>query len=306
MKPIVKNIRDAETNGTINIYAMRYAQQKKDENIAVALPGNLNIQFRKDFCNNIIKYENAIEKSFNPIIDGLEDGTYEYVSLEHVRQKWNEIEALINNANSYNGNNKKLVSYSNMFICAMDYDGVRYYFLAKQKNTSEKILKGKCVFWENQDKLKLLGNNEVFVLNSYVGVIVDLNNKKVLIFDKKIFQQIFKYDDYQKEKVKNNIHIIDDWKFLLSTDLIKEKCSQKNVYSSLAVVFEDENYLKQIKETTPVQLKKNLLARSSNNFTENDFDGDKLKVTSKNINIVMKMLAKGFKFNFFTNNAEQL
>ena len=64
--------------------------------------------------------------------------------------------------------------------------------------------------------------------------------------------------------------------------------------------------MKQIKETTPVQLKKNLLARSSNNFTENDFDGDKLKVTSKNINIVMKMLAKGFKFNFFTNNAEQL
>lgn len=37
----------------------------------------------------------------------------------------------------------------------------------------------------------------------------------------------------------------------------------------------------------------------------NDFQGEQLIVTTRNLNTVMKMLAKGFKFNFFTNNAEQ-
>ena len=39
--------------------------------------------------------------------------------------------------------------------------------------------------------------------------------------------------------------------------------------------------------------------------TENDFDGEQLVVTVQNLDTVMKMLAKGFKFNFFTNVAEQ-
>ena len=38
---------------------------------------------------------------------------------------------------------------------------------------------------------------------------------------------------------------------------------------------------------------------------EDDFQGEQLIVTTSNLNTVMKMLAKGFKFNFFTNNAEQ-
>ena len=39
---------------------------------------------------------------------------------------------------------------------------------------------------------------------------------------------------------------------------------------------------------------------------EADFQWEQLIVTTRNLNTVMKMLAKGFKFNFFTNNAEQL
>ena len=64
--------------------------------------------------------------------------------------------------------------------------------------------------------------------------------------------------------------------------------------------------MEQIQRTTPAQLKNNLLTNSPENFTENDFEGDKLMVTSKNLDTVMKMLAKGFKFNFFTNSAEEL
>ena len=110
----------------------------------------------------------------------------------------------------------------------------------------------------------------------------------------------------KKNGVKSKISIIDKWEFLDSVKLIKTKCSQKNVYRNLAKIFSDEEYMEQIQRTTPAQLKNNLLTNSPENFTENDFEGDKLMVTSKNLDTVMKMLAKGFKFNFFTNSAEEL
>ena len=71
-------------------------------------------------------------------------------------------------------------------------------------------------------------------------------------------------------------------------------------------VFADEEYMEQIKRTPPAKLKENLLTNGSGNFTETDFDGDQLIVTSQNLDSVMKMLAKRFKFNFFTNVAEEL
>lgn len=63
--------------------------------------------------------------------------------------------------------------------------------------------------------------------------------------------------------------------------------------------------MNQIFAITPRELKNNLLENSPENFTENDFQGDLLVVTTGNLDKVMKMLAKGFKFNFFTNSAEQ-
>ena len=135
---------------------------------------------------------------------------------------------------------------------------------------------------------------------------IDIQENKILIFDKKAFQAIFNYDDYQKETVKKDIEIIDQWNFLKSTNIIKDKCSQKNVYRNLAKVFADEEYMEQIKRTPPAKLKENLLTNGSGNFTETDFDGDQLIVTSQNLDSVMKMLAKRFKFNFFTNVAEEL
>ena len=104
--------------------------------------------------------------------------------------------------------------------------------------------------------------------------------------------------------VKNNLNIIDQWSFLSTSDLIKSKHAQKNVYRNLAKVFADQNYLNQIRKTNPAQLKSNLISRTSGAFTNEDFDGDRLKVTSGNIDKFMKMLAQGFKYNFFEDVAE--
>ena len=112
---------------------------------------------------------------------------------------------------------------------------------------------------------------------------------------------------YRREKSKSLAwsSIVDQWSFLESANVIKERCAQKNVYRNLARIFADQEYMEQIQRTTPAQLKNNLLTNSPQNFTEDDFRGEQLIVTTRNLNTVMKMLAKGFKFNFFTNNAEQ-
>lgn len=54
MSELVEHITDARNNGTINVYAVRYNQREKTDNVAVALPGNLNFDFRHDFCENIM------------------------------------------------------------------------------------------------------------------------------------------------------------------------------------------------------------------------------------------------------------
>ena len=78
------------------------------------------------------------------------------------------------------------------------------------------------------------------------------------------------------------------------------------MYRNLAKIFTDKKYLEQIKHTSPDTLKQNLLKRSPDNFKETDFQGDKLIVTDKNLQTVMKMLSKGFNYNFFTDVAEQI
>ena len=201
--------------------------------------------------------------------------------------------------------NRKKVAHSNLYIGTLVYNNQTYYLCAKQGNSSDRLLQGKCVFMTHQDELVKANPDEVFLMSSYVGFVVDPVEEKVLIFDKKAFQAVFKYDDYQKEDVQRKISIVDQWSFLESANVIKERCAQKNVYRNLARIFADQEYMEQIQRTTPAQLKNNLLTNSPQNFKEDDFQGEQLIVTTRNLNTVMKMLAKGFKFNFFTNNAEQ-
>lgn len=223
MTKIINNISDANREGTINVYAVRYNQSDRAKNVAVALPGNLNSDLRDMFCKSIVEYKNAKEEVFNPLSDGVAINTYEYIPLNNVQDKSNELISLLNTALDYHGSNKSKVPFSNLFVCALDYDNNRYYLCAKQKNKSDTILKGKIVMFSNQDELKLSKQSDVFIMSSNVSFIIDESEKKVLVFDKKAFQDIFKYDNYQKEKVQKNIAIVDNWSFLASSELIKRK-----------------------------------------------------------------------------------
>ena len=204
MAEIVEHITDARSDGTINVYAVRYNQRGRSDNVAIALPGNPSFDFRHDFCENIICYKDAHERAFNPTSNGLEDDTYEYVPLENVREKWNEIMNLIDEALDYHGaENRRKVAYSNLYIGALVYNNQTYYLCAKQGNSSDRLLQGKCVLMNHQDELVKANPEEVFLMSSYVGFMIDPLEDKVLIFDKKAFQAVFMYDDYQKPCMKN-------------------------------------------------------------------------------------------------------
>ena len=126
------------------------------------------------------------------------------------------------------------------------------------------------------------------------------------IFERSNFISIFNYYDHLKRSVQSKLPEIDRWDFLASTELIKNKSEQKNVYLNLARVFSDQDYLGQMKQVRPADLKSRLINKSGGVFTENDFEGEKLLVTPQNLDKVMKMLAKGFKYNFFADRAEEV
>lgn len=306
MAKFVDNIEKIRTTGTINVYAVRYAHKNKTENFAVALPDNLNWQLRSDFCENIVKYKECREVRFNPTVDGVEDGTYEFIDLTNIQEECQQLFDLLNNFFDYRGENRKKVPLSNLYICELDFEGKKYFLCSRQIDKSDKILKGKVILFSNEDELDMRLPKDVFVLSPNTGFIIVPDEKKILIFDKKSFLAVFNYDNYQKEMVQKNITILKQWTFIENVDIIERKVEQKNVYRNLAKIFTDKKYLEQMKHTSPDTLKQNLLKRSPDNFKETDFQGDKLIVTDKNLQTVMKMLSKGFNYNFFTDVAEQI
>ena len=77
------------------------------------------------------------------------------------------------------------------------------------------------------------------------------------------------------------------------------------MYKNLSKVFDNEDYLLTIKNTDSKILKKRLIDKSSGSFSKDDFDGNLLVVTKSNLDKIMKMLSKGFKYNFFEDKAEE-
>ena len=58
-------------------------------------------------------------------------------------------------------------------IGTLVYNNQTYYLCAKQGNSSDRLLQGKCVFMTHQDELVKANPDEVFLMSSYVGFVVD-------------------------------------------------------------------------------------------------------------------------------------
>ena len=306
-KMIFDNISDLKEKTKINIYGVLYKHKSKENNFSIGLPENINRILKKDYVDQIKAINNYKIKAFDPSNSGLYEGTCEKVKYLNLKPQVDYIFQLLEKHGNYKKENVTKIRQTNAYICEMKYNDKMLYIFSCQDNTTEKIFTNKHILMAQEDDVKIIENKKVFMYSSHIDFIIEKNDDKgqVLIFNKHNFIKFFNYDEEIKKFVIENIKIIDEWKFLNSADFIKEKVINKKVYQNLYKVFRDEDYMEQIKKVTPKQLKKNLLENSSGEFSNDDFDNDKLLITKANINVVIKMISKGFRYNFFTNKAEE-
>ena len=292
-----------EKNGAINVYAVKNNLARQTEMFSVGFPEDINSNALETACNSLEKYQNAKCVCFDPV--NTKDDTYEVLDLKKVEIPWNRVKNAINESDGFKSDEAKdKAKNANLLVVDLTYDNTRYFLCAIQK-PSAKFFKGKKAYFETNDTLEECSVGNLYVLNFNIDFIVSEDNSCVFIFNKKNFINVFRYEEYLKEKVEECINLVDEWTCFDSLDIIKQNTHQKNVYKNLSKIFDDPDYLEQIQNIEPKTLKKRLLENSNGAFGKEDFSESKLIVTKKNLDKVMKMLGKGFKYNFFNGKAEE-
>ena len=294
-------------NGKINITLLKYLHKGREKNFALSLPDNLNPDFLKGFCISLSSFQDKSSHIFDPI--GKEDDeTYEYIDLSNIQEQWAYIKQMIKEAALYKEKSELAPSASLSITEISIGDSTYTYYLGGKQTPLDKYLRRHHVIMSANDQLEDRGNDKVFLFSCDVDFVIREDNTGrgyAFALNRENFCKIFNYDEEMKAKATRDIEKVKKWEFLCSTDLIYKRINQKNVYHRLAKVFSDPVYMDQIEKTPAATLKRNLLERSDGNFDENDFEGDLIKLTDKNLEKVMKMIAKGFRYNFFANRAEE-
>lgn len=298
---ILDNLERVKKEGKINVYAVKNVHRPVADSYAVALPSNQNKVFLHEYCDtlnifstcNCVKYD-AIEHKEN---------TYEYIELSSLKDIWEKFENLLNSDSLRRNNYEDFVSEINLTLCELVLEGKKYY-LGTLQEKSEKTFKGKFPLFADEGKLALISPKKMITLTLKVDFVVSTNDGIIYILNRKNFQKIFNYYEILKKHVIEKSNVIDAWTFIENSDFIKEKLDTGYVYKSLSKIIDDNNYLEDIKNTKPKTLKKRLLEKSSGVFTEEDFKNNKLQINRSNMEKIIKMISKGFKYNFFTDKAE--
>lgn len=302
---LFKNLDLLIENCKVNIYAVKNHLTRSNEIFSIALPSNIKDYLLPDIRDNLKPFSNAQCIGFDPV--NTIDNTYERLPIERIGDKWENIRITIEHCKDFKSQeNKELAKKLNLSVIELSFQNKLFYLCAKQQSC-ERLFKGKKAFLSSNDEVKIFSAEDLLIINPNIDFIIDndVENPWIYILHKEKFESIFQYDEFLKENVKQNINIIEEWSFFKSVDVIKECIEQKNVYKNLSKVFDNEDYLLTIKNTDSKILKKRLIDKSSGSFSKDDFDGNLLVVTKSNLDKIMKMLSKGFKYNFFEDKAEE-
>ncbi|MDR2204281.1 MAG: DUF4868 domain-containing protein [Nitrososphaerota archaeon] len=305
---VLNELSSVETSGVINLYALKYAYRPKDNNFVVSLPSNQNSYFIERYCHFLRAFKGLDCCRFDPVGKKNSD-TYEFMPLDGISDVWTDIVSMINTSITLRDSpNRKLLSSVNLTICELEYNG-KILWLGTQQQKAESLFKGKHpFFFDTEDKLTLITLDDFIVLSFNVDFIVDFEEKpaRVYIFNREKFVAIFNFYDLLKEHVQTKSHIIKEWAFLDNPDYIQREVGTTYVFKGIARIIDDAEYLKQMKVIDPFTLKNRLLEKCSSSFSEEDFEGEKLKVTKSNLKNIIKMISKEFRYNFFADKAEEL
>jgi len=302
---ILNNLANVESEGKINLFALKYVHKSKNGNFVVSLPSNQSSYFRELYCRFLSFFKNFDCCRFDPVEK--KDNTYEFMPLDRISKVWNAIVAMINESvDLRNSSNRNLLPFVNLTICELVYKG-KTLWLGTQQRKTESLFKGKHPFFATEDKLELLSLDKLLALSFNVDFIVDFEDSAVVyIFNREKFVEIFNFYDLLKEYVQTKSDVIKKWAFLDNPKYIQNQVGTGYVFKGLSRIIDDTEYLKIIETTSPSELKKRLIDKCPNLFSTKDFEGDKLKVTRTNLKNVIKMVSKGFRYNFFADRAEDL
>lgn len=192
----------------------------------------------------------------------------------------------------------------NLTICRLEYKD-KIFWLGGKQEKRESYFKKKVSFLAAEDQLTLVVPQRVLTLGFQIDFIAAEENESVFfVFNRKQFETIFNYYELLKEHVRSKSTVISGWKFVSNPMFIQERLDNTYVFKGLGRIIDDDKYMAQIEKANPRTLKKRLLEKCSSRFSESDFNGNQLVVTSSNLNNIIKMIAKEFRYNFFSDQAE--
>lgn len=302
---ILGSLPQVKEEAEVNFYALRYEHRSKKQNFAISLPSNQNENFLSRFCKTLETYKEYACVRYDPVES--KAGTYEFLPLERVALVWTEMSALLEDSNGMKQSLcKGSFSQLNLTICELKYKGSIYWFGTQQKK-EESLFKDKYPFMNEEGKLNPVEVDKLLTISFQIDFIIQEDNgiHVIYVLNRGRFEKVFNFYELLREHVQANSDIISQWDFLENASFIQSKITTGYVFKGLARIIDNKEYIKQIKNTAPHTLKCRLLEKCAGSFSEEDFVGDKLKVTPSNLGNIIKMLSKGFRYNFFSDKAEE-
>ena len=302
---LLNNIAMVSNEAKINVYTAKYRKNSKDSNYCISWPDNENEYIKELLINDLKQYIKYQAADFDP--QNKKNDTYEVICDQALLSIWNSIMSLIEEHLDFKENHgTEILRNCNFDIYEMFYNNKKHYLCCKSQ-TAYNMFKHKWAFMKTNDEVKRVDTSEWFTLSDKIDFIVEseYNTITVYIFNKKLFINFFDYYTYMKDLVRKKIPEIRKWSFLDSTDLIVDKINQKNVFLPLGRVIDDAAYLEAVRKIKPQVLKQRLLNKCKQSFSERDFDGNKLIVNINSLSKIMKMIAKQYRYNVFTDTAEE-
>lgn len=302
---LLNNITIVSNEAEINVYTAKYRKNSKDSNYCISWPENENEYIKGLLINDLKQYSKYQAVDFDP--QNKKNDTYEVICDQALLSIWNSIMNLIEEHLDFKDNHgTETLRNCNLDIYEMLCNKKKYYLCCKSQ-TAYNAFKHKWAFMKANDEVQRVDNSKWFTLSDKIDFVVELECDiiTVYVFNKKSFIHFFDYYTYMKDLVCKKIPEIRKWTFLDSTDLIVDKINQKNVFLPLGRVVDDAAYLEAVRKIKPQVLKQRLLNKCKRSFSERDFNGNKLIVNINSLSKIMKMIAKQYRYNVFTDTAEE-
>lgn len=302
LNDLLSNAVSHYADGEANLYMVRFMFKGVDKNVSIPL--TLQPDMINSVYDNLSSHKNDACGKYDPTSE--EVGKYVLLPVSEIAEKWDKLVSLINErAGAHPAVNR--LSEANLCLIDLEYNGRKYYICLCQ-NALSGLYKGKKLYWVNEATVKPCQQNSYFLFSDEVTfVVTQINNNMVAyIFNQKKFNSFFKYDEYLKDYAKENLQTFKKLSIVNTWDELDKKIERQYVYSVVAKVLKDEEYLEQIRKVNLRDFKDRILQKQETPvFSEDDFTDDgKIKLTKENLRAFMNILGKKNRYNYFTDIAE--